>query len=646
MLFRSFLLSIVIIPAGFHGATSIIAYYSSSSMSSYIPLLLIAIGCTFLLQPRCLYAEHDIEMTDKTEFHIEPDRDKPSGYTLYGNHSMSIKFLSKRSIEQRTFSIGESYYGTISSLQAVVDGTNVDKKDITYEYPDDEDVFLSDYKIHKVSFPPTLSVGQTATYSYNIDYKDIVYFPFQYLNNADYVKDFNITIHHPTDIQVTFDIVFPRDSVPYRIEMPDAKTTILSFANVEKMAPINYFPFNGSRAYIQIIARRGDTLLTPIRYPEFTRWYRTLFEQKPDLTPRYDTLLATRIAAAANNRAKVGIIHDYVRTTIRYIAEENEMNAIVPRAPSLVLDRGYGDCKDRAYLVASLARKYGIPNVYMALINTEPKPRFNGTHVFQYNHVICALDEGGRVEFFDPTHKYCAFGNIPESDIDRPALVLNPDKPREVIVPPANTLPFVEVAINADLNDPAHGKARITLRNSSLSSALRALDELHGMDAENKLSRIVTPNFQKISFDNFELVERQDTIAIFTAEADLSHFIIASTAKKYIPNIPFRTVESDILEREKDSFALYLPWRDNLVLSIDLATPGYAAETASVSLGNMQTTGFTASATSASDRVQLHYRYVQNTREFSSGSKQQFLAFCKDYFKTKKNMFVLTKAEK
>lgn len=646
MVFRSFLLSIVFIPAVFHGANSIVAYYYSIPMPSYLYLLFIAIGYTFLFQSHCLGADPDIEMTDKTEIYIEPDRDKPSGYALYCKYSMAIKFLSKRSIEQRNYSIGESYYGTVSELQAEVDGNDIDAKDITYEYPDDEDIFLSDYKIHKIAFPPTLSIGQTATYSYRVDYKDIVYFPLQYLHNVDYVKDLTVTIHHPADVQIGFDIVFPRDSIPYRIETIDKETTLLAFSNVQKNAPINYFPFSGTHAAMQIIARRGDSLLTPVRYPEFTRWYRALFEQKPDLTPRYDTLLAARIAAAPDNRAKVGIIHDYVRTTIRYIAEENEMNAIVPRAPSLVLDRGYGDCKDRAYLVASLARKYGIPNVYMALINTNPKPRFNGTHVFQYNHVICALEEGGRVEFFDPTHKYCAFGNIPESDMDRPALVLNPDKPREIIVPPANTLPFVEVAISADLNDPAHGKARITLRNSSLSSALRALDELHGVDAENKLSRIVTPNFQKISFDNFELVERQDTIAVFTAEADLSHFIIASTAKKYIPNIPFRTVESDILEREKDSFALYLPWRDNLVLSIDLATPGYTVETASLSLGNMQTTGFTASATSASDRVQLRYRYVQNAREFSSGSKQQFLAFCKDYFKTKKNMFVLTKAEK
>lgn len=614
-------------------------------MPSYVLLLLIAIVCPFL-QPFHLYAEHDIEMTDKTEFYIEPDSKNPSGYALYGNHTMSIKFLSKRSLERRDFTIGESYYGKVSDLEAELDGRELDSKDITYEYLDDEDIFVSDYKIHKIVFPPTLSVGQTATYSYRLDYKDIAYFPFQYLNNTDYVKELTLTIHHPENIQIDFDIAFARDSIPYRIETPDTRTTVLIFANVEKDAPINYFPFNGTRAYIQTIVRRGDSLLTPTRYPEFTRWYRTLFEQKPALIPRYDTLLAARIAAAPDNRTRLGIIHDYVRTTIRYIAEENDMNAIVPRAPSLVLDRGYGDCKDRAYLVTSLAHKYGIPNVYMVLINTNPQPQFSGTHVFRYNHVICALDENGKVEFFDPTHKYCAFGNIPESDIGRPALVLNPEKPREIIVPPANALPFVEVAINADINNPTRGIARITLRNGALSSALRALDELHGIETENRLARIVTPNFQKISFDNFKVVERQDTIAIFTAEADLSHFIISSTAKKYIPNIPFRTVDSDVLDRAKDSFALYLGWRDNLVLSIDLAIPGYTAETSSVSLGDMQTAGFTASATPTGDRVQLSYRYVQQAREFSPDSKQQFLAFCRDYFKTKKNMFVLTKAEK
>src|SRR5690606_23645119 len=121
---------------------------------------------------------------------------------------------------------------------------------------------------------------------------------------------------------------------------------------------------------------------------------------------------------------------------------------------------------------------------------------------------------------------------------------------------------------------------------------------------------------------------------------------ISSTTKKYIPNIPFRTVGSDVLEREKDSFALYLSWRDNLVLSIDLATGDYSADEESVALGDMQTTGFTASAVPAEGRVRLLYRYVQHDRAFSSTGKQQFLSFCREYFKTKKSMFVLTKADK
>lgn len=606
----------------------------------FLPLLL-----CILLRPFILVAEHDIERTVAVDFYIKEDPNLPLGYSLHSEHSTSITFLSQRSKEWREFSIGESYFNNISDIAASLDDEEVGKKAIAFSYPKGQDVFLSDYKVHTIEFPATLDTGQTATYSYRTDYKDIRYFPLLYLPNSDYTKSYTVAIHHPQNVRVAFQPVFSRATVPYTIDTSNPEKTVFSCANVYKDEYLNHFDFNSTKAWIQVHLHNDTTSLTPTLLPAFTEWYRTLFNQQPAFEAPYDTLLATQIATAPDTRAKIAAIHDYVRKTIRYIAEEHALNAIVPRKPSLVLSRGYGDCKDRAYLVASLAHQYNIPNVYMALICTEPRPALNGTHIFQYNHVICAWEENGHIEFFDPTCKYCPLENIPESDIDRPALVLNPNNPRHIVVPPANKLPSIEVAITGNIDSLKTCKAVLKLRNSSLFSALYAVDELRGVDLENRLGKIITPNFQKISFEGFAVQSRHDSLLTLTATADLSRFIVSSTTKKYVPYTPFRTVESDIFDREKDSSAIYLTWRDNLALRIDMHANGYTTEPVSVQLGDMETTGFAASSATNTHTVQVLYRYTQHTKVIGQHSKQHFLDFCKQYFKLKKNMFTLSKVQ-
>ncbi len=589
-----------------------------------------------------LYAEHDFEITETIEFFITGS--KTQEYKAYSLHNFTATYLSQRSMEHNVFTIGESYYQTISHIEAEQDDDRLPKSAFTYEY-NTTDAFISDFKQHKITFPRIVRTGQSIAYSFRRDYRSIEFIPILHLANVDYIKEFKVVFHHPADVTIHFDTWFPRTVLPYSIDTTQPEQTTLTFSGIERSLPLKYFPFNDAQAFIRLQIARADTELTPSTPPVFAAWYRNLFDQQPALDSAHNSLLSEKIASAPTKRDKVAAIHDYVRSTIRYVAEEHGMNAIVPRPPSTVLHRGYGDCKDRAFLVASLARRYGIDGVFMALINTYPTPAFTGTHVNQFNHVICAFEENGRITFFDPTHKYSEFGNTPESDIDRPTLVLNPANARVVAVPRQNTLPAVEATISADINWPGIATAVITLRNGALASALQAIDNKQGMEIENSLSAIVTPNFHKIAFDNFVLQSRSDTAITLTADANLSSFIIASPTKKYIPHLPFRTVDTELIERDQDSLDLYLSFRDNYALTINLEIKGYASEPAQIAMGDMATTGFTASAQKSDSGMVLKYRYSQHTKVFAREKKKEFISFCKDVLKAKKNMFIFTKTE-
>lgn len=561
---------------------------------------------------------------------------------MYSLHNFSALYISQRSLEKNKFSIGESYYDPVSAVTASLDGEELEKKAFSYEY-NTSDAFISDYKLHNITFPRATHTGQRATYSFRRDYKSIEFTPLLDVSNVDYIKECKVTISHPAELRIQFDIYFTRGEFPYSIDTSNAQQTVLRFTNTSRSLPLEYFPFNDDIAYIRIQIDAPNKEVTPSTPQSFAAWYQALFNQKPVLDSAHASLLAEAIAAAPTKRAKVAVIHDYVRKNIRYIAEEHGMNAIVPRPPSTVLQRGYGDCKDKAFLVASLARQHGIDGVYMALINTEPAPAFKGLHVNSFNHVICAMDDSGTLVFFDPTHKYSEFGNTPESDIDRPTLVIDPSNPRIVVVPRPNTQPEIDAVISANIDLPGTATAVITLRNSALSSALHALDNKQGMDIENTLSGLITRNFHKISFDNFTLQSRSDTAIVFTAHANLSSFIITSPTKKYLPHLPFRTVSNGLLERDNDTSGLYLSFRDNYALTINLTAEGYSTEAASIAIGDTTATGFTASSQSSAAGIVLRYRYNQATKAFSYDKKRAFIALCRDVLKAKKSMFVFNR---
>lgn len=102
-----------------------------------------------------------------------------------------------------------------------------------------------------------------------------------------------------------------------------------------------------------------------------------------------------------NELSKLKVIYDYVRNNFRYLAEVQDKNSIIPRDPSVVLDKGYADCKERAALVSAIAKEYGI-KVNMAVVTREDAPLLKGIFVNKFNHVICSYNDDGNTLFLIP----------------------------------------------------------------------------------------------------------------------------------------------------------------------------------------------------------------------------------------------------
>ena len=94
----------------------------------------------------------------------------------------------------------------------------------------------------------------------------------------------------------------------------------------------------------------------------------------------------------------------YVQKSIRYLGMEIGTGSYVPTAPAKVLERRFGDCKDKTLLTLTLLQALGI-EARPALVNTrmrrgmtEQSPSPN-----QFNHVMVRARVDGRDYWLDPT---------------------------------------------------------------------------------------------------------------------------------------------------------------------------------------------------------------------------------------------------
>ncbi|MCE9609635.1 MAG: DUF3857 domain-containing transglutaminase family protein [Chthoniobacter sp.] len=94
----------------------------------------------------------------------------------------------------------------------------------------------------------------------------------------------------------------------------------------------------------------------------------------------------------------------FVQDDIRYLSVNTEFGGQIPTAPGAVLKRRYGDCKDKAFLLAHLLRKLGIP-ARPVLVNTVWQRRVGeflpSPNVF--NHVVIEWEFDGKRHWADAT---------------------------------------------------------------------------------------------------------------------------------------------------------------------------------------------------------------------------------------------------
>jgi len=164
-------------------------------------------------------------------------------------------------------------------------------------------------------------------------------------------------------------------------------------------------------------------------------WYEGLIAPTPPDSGAVGNRARELTAGRENRRERLASLLGFVRGKVRYVAADAGIDGHRPTAPREVLDRQWGDCKDKALLLVAMLREAGV-EAWPALIRLGSEDRIDADFPspFQFNHVVVAVGAAGVAApgdpvaggflFVDPTQKGASIRWLHPAVQDQDALVV------------------------------------------------------------------------------------------------------------------------------------------------------------------------------------------------------------------------------
>jgi transglutaminase-like putative cysteine protease len=146
-------------------------------------------------------------------------------------------------------------------------------------------------------------------------------------------------------------------------------------------------------------------------------WYNEIYFQPRQIITDSVRLFAKQLTdSCRSTREKIKSIYESVQK-IRYVAIQLGLSGLQPSLPQTILNRRYGDCKDKAILCIALLKSIDI-QAYPVLVLTADDgildPSFPSWH---FNHMIVKVQvDPNTIYWMDPTSEFSPFGTLPWED--------------------------------------------------------------------------------------------------------------------------------------------------------------------------------------------------------------------------------------
>jgi tetratricopeptide (TPR) repeat protein len=205
---------------------------------------------------------------------------------------------------------------------------------------------------------------------------------------------------------------------------------------------------------------------------DFPEWrdvagrFSTLFKLGARPRPRLNALVAELDKGPPGAEERISQALQYVQDNIRYTSIAIDRGAFKPSDPEVVLERRFGDCKDKALLLSTILRRYGI-DATPALVNT-----YRGRALplglpsaWAFDHAIVRVRAAGGEYWVDPTsfRQQTPLRELSPPDFAQ-SLVLAPETTGLATIPrPSSSAARVDALVELDLRNGQHQPATMKL---------------------------------------------------------------------------------------------------------------------------------------------------------------------------------------
>jgi tetratricopeptide (TPR) repeat protein len=227
-------------------------------------------------------------------------------------------------------------------------------------------------------------------------------------------------------------------------------------------------------------------------WDEFQRWQQALMAQAYRSSPELQAFANRVTLGASTPREKLERLFHAVAKDIRYqIDQESSIAGVRPHAAPVTLERGYGDCKDKAVLLIELAKLAGLKLELVLLRTTDRGQLLREIPNQQFNHAIVHVPQQPGIDaplFLDPTTDGLDVGNLRQDDQGAIALVLDEEGPGYRFIPIPYQGPEVEYwrqTIRVQITSPTAASAADAISaRGTMAQSFRTL--LRNSEVANK----------------------------------------------------------------------------------------------------------------------------------------------------------------
>ncbi|HPW17835.1 MAG TPA: DUF3857 domain-containing protein, partial [Candidatus Aminicenantes bacterium] len=164
---------------------------------------------------------------------------------------------------------------------------------------------------------------------------------------------------------------------------------------------------------------------------EVGAWYEALSSECRAPTPYVEEKARALVGSAPDPFARLRALAEFVQTDVRYVAIEIGIGGFKPHNAGGTLYNLYGDCKDKATLLAALLQASGVESHYLLVNSARGSVEADSPpSLYSFNHVVLSIrlpddvpDEGlpavirhprlDRLLVFDPTSPFTPLGRLP-----------------------------------------------------------------------------------------------------------------------------------------------------------------------------------------------------------------------------------------